>query len=385
MAVRQRGVSFQVSVTVAGTRYRKDFPTKVTAEGAEREAQEAAKDGRPPPWANATTTLGGLGTDATLSKVLEVVERTSWAQKRTRANMVGKAQRAIAVLGDVRPRAVGEDELEQLVEAYYADGNTGASINSKLSALKMVLEKALQKKLIVALPKFPWQPAARIRLRYYTAAEEAEMVAWLKTRGWFDMADMVEVAYDTGARRSELLGLMPSAIVDDGTKLVLSTWKGDKGEQRRMVPLTYRARDILVSRLQHGDRSRSQGIFRPLDVATFNYEWDYMRGALGREHEQDYVFHVIRHTYASRLVQRGVGLQSVKELMGHEDIKTTMRYAHLAPEHIEAALVALQGPSTAPQAPVVVPPRVMSFEEYQAWAQAQGVPGSAPVPAVAAE
>ena len=49
-------------------------------------------------------------------------------------------------------------------------------------------------------------------------------------------------------------------------------------------------------------------------------------------------FHDLRHTFASHLVMKGVDLRTVAKLMGHRDIRVTMRYAHLAPDHLQAAV-----------------------------------------------
>jgi len=63
--------------------------------------------------------------------------------------------------------------------------------------------------------------------------------------------------------------------------------------------------------------------------------------ALTRAGIVDFHFHDLRHTFASQLIMAGVDLVAVKELLGHKDIKITLRYAHLAPAHKRQAVKVL--------------------------------------------
>jgi integrase len=60
-------------------------------------------------------------------------------------------------------------------------------------------------------------------------------------------------------------------------------------------------------------------------------------------------FHDLRHTFACWLVQRGRTLKEVQEALGHQTIAMTMRYSHLAPDHLRAAVAVLDGILPAPQ------------------------------------
>ena len=71
------------------------------------------------------------------------------------------------------------------------------------------------------------------------------------------------------------------------------------------------------------------------------------------EDDPQFVVHMLRHTCASRLVQRGVPLAVVQKWMGHSNIQTTLRYAHLAPESLMVGKEALEQVSERPALRVV--------------------------------
>ncbi|MFH1116796.1 MAG: site-specific integrase [Pseudomonadota bacterium] len=65
------------------------------------------------------------------------------------------------------------------------------------------------------------------------------------------------------------------------------------------------------------------------------------RNAVKRSRIPHVRFHDLRHTFASHLVMGGVDIRTVQELLGHRDIRMTMRYSHMAPDHMRKAVSVL--------------------------------------------
>ena len=148
------------------------------------------------------------------------------------------------------------------------------------------------------------------------------------------MYDLVVLGLDTGFRKGELLRIEGRDKRDN----MLSTWKTKNGKYRT-VPLTKRAQAVLNRRIEtHGDGPLFPGVTED----STRYHWDTMREFLGFADDEQFVFHVLRHTFVSRLVQRGVPLKVCSELAGHKTIITTMRYAKLAPTNLIDAINLLE-------------------------------------------
>lgn len=351
MPVVARGASWQVQVSHQGKRYRKDFPTKVEATQAEADAKAALLRGELPQWLTKTAAAGGVN-NRTMRALLNTLKAEDWRDAKGARTLVLNAELVIRELGeDTHPSKVSDEVVAGLVNTFLDLGNTGATVNRKLSALSKMLKKAKKRKWVTEVPDMPWQRDSEMRLRFYTPEEEGCILGYFRQIRDREMDELSVFAVDSGGRMSELLRAAPKDLLGQGI-----VFKNTKNGTSRRVPLTKRAYEILVYRAK--TLKPHEPFFGGLTLHAVEYRWKRMRDHLGYGEDKDFVFHVWRHTFGSRLVQRQVPIQVVKELMGHSTIQMTMRYAKLAAQNLEDAIALLEPahpPVTQPQERVIEP------------------------------
>jgi len=266
------------------------------------------------------------------------------------------------ILGKCKLDEITPWNVEKWRSARLKAGAKPSSLNRYLNALKAALARAVDWNIIEGNPlakvkplKGDNQPAVRFlseteedRLRAALDAREgrirqerATANAWRSARGYKLLPDLaggyvdhlkplVLLSLNTGLRRGELLNLERGHVADpDAPSLITVSGKTAKTGQTRHVPLNSEAAEILTAWLK---QSTGKLVFPLNGVKT---SW---KNLLKEAQITAFRWHDMRHHFASRLVMSGVDLNTVRELLGHSDLKMTLRYAHLAPQ-IKAAAV----------------------------------------------
>ncbi len=144
--------------------------------------------------------------------------------------------------------------------------------------------------------------------------------------------EIVLFALHTGMRRGEILNLNWKDI--DMFRRIVTVHKSKNGG-KRSIPMSSTLYDLLNRK----QRVRSiLGHVFPINEHTLRSGFER---AIRNAGIQDFTFHDLRHTFATRLIQNGVDLYKVKELLGHKTILMTMRYAHHYPESLRSSVEVL--------------------------------------------
>jgi integrase len=222
-----------------------------------------------------------------------------------------------------------------LVDQYQTDliarGLKTASVNKVLNILKHLFSKAVEwemveEEVLKKIRKVKPLKGENKRLRYLSQEECRRLVEACDVH----LRPIVVTALHTGMRKGEILSLQWKDV-DLRHGFIHLDGSMTKNAERRDIPLNQTVRNTL------------RGLRTRLDVPhVFHVEstgkryLDIKRSfgtACRKAGITDFHFHDLRHTFASHLVMLGQDLKTVQELLGHKDIKMTLRYSHLAPEH----------------------------------------------------
>ncbi|MEW8438738.1 MAG: site-specific integrase [Candidatus Thiodiazotropha taylori] len=294
-----------------------------------------------------------------------------WATARLRsgASTVKRIRSAFSQYLDTPLSEIGPWSIEKWRMSRIDEGRAVGTINRDLAALRSCMAKAVDWEIISQHPLKTvkmLEEDNHSNVRYLTPSEEKRLREalterdlklakeresanhWRKARGrellpsieTDHLTPMVILSINTGLRRGELFQLRWEDIdLKKSTITVLG--KQAKSKQTRHVPLNTEAFAVLKKwKKQLGKR---QGLVfpgrggRPFD--NCNKSW---KSLLERAEISNFRWHDMRHHFASRLVMTDVSLNTVRDLLGHADLKMTLRYAHLAPEHKAAAVAKLE-------------------------------------------
>lgn len=253
--------------------------------------------------------------------------RGVWAGKASEALNCANVEEIAEILGNPKIHEITTVVLDQLADELNI-GRTGSTVNKKLSSLSMMLRYAYHREWIDKMPMVPWREASRTRLRWLKGNEEAQLLCQLPD----DVRAFCTILLDTGMRRGELLKVTKENLDGDFIRL----WPNQtKTKRERSIPLSPRAKLLA-----------HQWIPFKLNLNKIRWSWDKAKSGMGLANDKDFVLHTLRHTAATRMLEATNNLALVKDMLGHSNIQTTIKYAHTNPQQLLEAVNKMHGKRT---------------------------------------
>ena len=325
MSIKPRGKGFEAYVAVNSTRIRRILPTLEEAQRFEAQARLAILEGK-----DISSYQGTRSKDWQLDLAIDKCWSAHWKDSKGETTALVNAKAASAFFG--RKTYVSEittQRVAEFIDHLKTTSNSNGTINRKLSALSKVLKYAQQNEALDKLPYIPRQKESQGRLRFLAEQEEQELLDLIRRWSDEELWDCVASLLDTGLRCGELLKVEGRDVRESQ----VTVWDTKNGREHT-VPLTKRTHKIVQARLS----TYGNGVLYPISYDSLEKRFKRSVDHLKLE---GVTLHTLRHTFASRLVQRGVPIQTVSKLLNHSTIQMTMRYAHLAPSNLSNAIAVL--------------------------------------------
>jgi integrase/recombinase XerC len=245
--------------------------------------------------------------------------------------------------GRFDPETIDSDIVRNWIVFLLDEGIAASSVNRKLSSLKSFFRFLVRQGIVPANPlRLLNGPKTKKPLPYFIREKELEML--LDGDSFRDDFEgvrnrlILELLYDTGIRRSELTGIKNSDI-DYSASLLKVTGKRNK---QRLIPFAERLKTLLIAYTE----------IRNKETDAACNEWFFVRKN-GKQLSTAIVYnivkkslsdiaalskrspHVLRHSFATSMLNNGAELNAVKELLGHSSLDSTSVYTHTTFEELK--------------------------------------------------
>ncbi|MFD1384303.1 tyrosine-type recombinase/integrase [Rhodanobacter aciditrophus] len=323
MSIKQTKDGWKVDFRAGGAngkRYRKTCKTKAEAERYQKfvEAQLVATG---KPWQPRPADR------RTLSEIIAIWYQHLGQHLRYNEPRLRKIQRVAEAMGDPIASELKPSQFSQYRSQRIASGTAPSTVNREFHYLISVYnglndlgeidyENPLKK--VTALKQKDTE------MHYLTRSQIDDLLVALRDSYKPETELVARVCLSTGARWGEAEGLTASRIINNKV-----TFTDTKGGKNRTIPIDRDLYKLLRARA----KERPYELFDNCRVC-----FRKTIAETGIELPRGQNTHVLRHTFASHFIINGGNILALQRILGHSDISMTMRYAHLAPDHLQDAV-----------------------------------------------
>ena len=240
--------------------------------------------------------------------------------------------------------SVDSDIIRDWMESMMDKGDMASTVNNCLSAVRSFFRFAMSRRLVSRDPAYAIKgPKKQKPLPQFVREDEMDRLIdvsemWSDTYQDLRARTIIILFYETGIRLAELIGLKDNDI-DFATRQLKVTGKRNK---QRIVPFGQELESVLKTYIEH----RNQKFVNPADDALFLSD----KGQRMSRFQVEMIVkkclslvttlkkkspHVLRHSFATAMLNNGAGLESVRLLLGHESVATTEIYTHTTFEQLK--------------------------------------------------
>src|SRR6516165_283415 len=275
---------------------------------------------------------GGVPVTHLRKMMLEELQRLNYSQNTTRCYI--RTVEDFARRFNCSPDRLGLRHIREYQAELFQKGKLSAnSVGQRLAALRFLYIKTLKR--AWSISDTPYPKRTRHLPVILSKQEVAQLIGAARTPCH---RILLMTLYATGARNAELTHLKVSDI--DSQRMVVHI-QGGKGREDRDVMLSPKLLAALRALWRHFHRKSSTWLFpsnyrkeRPINTKTVWYacrKCAQRAGIPKRVHP-----HTLRHCFATHLYEAGTDLRAIQVLLGHEDLKDTLIYVHLAIQRLNA-------------------------------------------------